>query len=76
MTTSLAPDYSVDDVAHALGMSTRWVRRQIAEGAEHQRYGHKIRFTSAQVDALRAKFTRNDLPAGSGITTRRGRRAS
>lgn len=71
---SLPPDYSMDEVADALGMSSRWVRLQVAAGAAHQRYGNKIRFTADQVEALRAQFTQ--APVTAGVTSRRGRRAS
>ena len=71
---TLEPDYSLADVANALGMSERWVRARLKEGAEHQRYGHKIRFTPAQVEALRASHT--SQPAPQSITTGRKRRTS
>lgn len=71
---SLAPDYSLAEVAKALGMSERWVRARLKEGAEHQRYGHKIRFTPEQVDKLRAQHT--SQPAPVSITTGKKRRAS
>lgn len=55
--TGLEPDFSLQEVAAALGMSTRWVRdRCNLDGAEHQRYGHKIRFTAEQVAKLRARY--------------------
>lgn len=62
-TPDLEPDHSLAEVATALGMSTRWVRQRIADGAEHQRYGHKIRFTPAQVQALRESHAANTQPA-------------
>jgi predicted DNA-binding protein YlxM (UPF0122 family) len=59
-TVDLARDYSLDEVAAALGMSTRWVRDRIKQGergeksfVEHTRRGHKIRFTAEQVEKLR-----------------------
>lgn len=73
-TASLEPDYSLEDVATAMGMSVRWVRQRIAEGAEHQRYGHKIRFTAAQVERLRAQFTKD--ASGGSVTTGRKKRAT
>lgn len=69
---TLEPDYSMDEVAAALGMSPRWVRARVAEGAEHQRYGHKIRFTETQVEKLRASHVKQ--PAAKSVTT--GRRKS
>lgn len=69
---TLSPDYSLAEVSEALGMSERWVRNQIKAGAEHQRYGHKIRFTEEQVERLRATFTRQ--PAPQSITTGRKKR--
>lgn len=71
---TLPQDYSLSEVADALGMSERWVRARIKDGAEHQRYGHKIRFTAEQVDQLRAQHTQQ--PAAQSITTGRKRRAS
>ena len=72
---TLAKDHTIAEVSEALEMSTRWVRDQIAAGASHQRYGNRIRFTDAQVEALKARFTKS--PVEAGITTsRRGRRAS
>lgn len=56
---SLEPDYSLEEVADALGMSTRWVRDRIRlDGAKHQRYGRQIKFTAEQVAELRAMFVR------------------
>ena len=69
---SLEPDYTYEDVAAALGMSPRWVRLKVKEGAEHQRYGHKVRFTAEQVEKLRASCTK--VPASQSITTGRKRR--
>lgn len=73
---SLAVDYSLAEVAQALGMSERWVRNQIKIGAEHQRYGHKIRFTAAQVDKLRREFTTVDSGSKQSVTTGKKRKAS
>lgn len=67
-TPALARDYTLEEVAKALGMSTRWVRDRIKnDGAEHLRYGHKIRFTADQVDKLRADHTK--APVVTSITT-------
>lgn len=67
---TLEPDYSLAEVADALGMSERWVRARIKDGAEHQRYGHKIRFTEAQVDKLRASHVqRPALVVEKPVTT-------
>lgn len=53
-------DYTLEEVADALGMSTRWVRDRIRlDGAEHQRYGRVIRFTPAQLAALRAAHAKS-----------------
>ena len=71
--TELIPDYSLTEVAKATGMSERWLRRKVSEGAEHLRYGHKIRFTAAQVEQLRTDHTRNNAQR---VTTSRKRRAS
>lgn len=56
----LERDFSLEEVADALGMSTRWVRDRIRlDGAEHQRYGRNIRFTQDQVRQLRAAHVRS-----------------
>ena len=70
----LTPDYSLSEVAEALGMSARWVRAKVADGAMHQRYGHKIRFTPEQVEALRAQFVHTTKPGADRVTTGRKRR--
>ena len=55
----LEPDFTLEEVADALRMSTRWVRDRIRlDGAEHNRYGLKIRFTASQVQSLRAAHVR------------------
>lgn len=71
---TIQTDYTLDEVASALGMSTRWVRQRIREGAEHQRYGHKIRFTPEQVDRLKSQFTANQTP--QSITTGRKKKSA
>lgn len=71
---TLDPDYSLEEVAEAIGMSTRWVRDRCKDGAEHLRYGHKIRFTEGQVEKLRADHTK--LPTAAGVTTGRKKKAS
>lgn len=74
--TPLTRDYTLDEVAQALGMSTRWVRDRInLDDAEHIRYGHKIRFTSEQVDKLRASHTKVPAPLES-ITTGRKKKSA
>lgn len=71
---ALESDYSIDEVAQAIGMSTRWVRDRInKDNAEHLRYGHKIRFTAAQVDKLRASHTKTPAPVSAAVTAKRGR---
>lgn len=72
--SELAKDFGLDEVATALGMSTRWVREQCKNGAVHNRYGHKIRFTAEQVEQLRAMHTRK--PVVESVTTGRKRKAS
>lgn len=70
--TQLTKDFDLDEVAAALGMSSRWVRQKCKDGAVHNRYGHKIRFTAEQVEALRASCTKS--PVVESITTGRGKR--
>lgn len=72
---SLEPDYTLEEVSKALRVSTRWVRDRLkAYGLEHQRKGHKITFTEAQVAALRA--TTISAPVEESITTGRKKRSS
>lgn len=71
---TLPADYTLEEVAEALKMSERWVRDRVREGAEHIRYGRKIRFTAEQVEKLRAAHTQTPVPAS--VTTGRKRRAS
>jgi hypothetical protein len=71
---TLEQDYTLDEVAAAVRMSTRWVRDQISAGAEHTRRGNKIRFTAQQVEALRARHAQQPVTS-KRITTGR-RRAS
>lgn len=70
-TQALPKDYTYEEVADALGMSSRWVRLKVKEGAEHQKYGHKVRFTADQVEKLRASCTQ--APTPQSITTGRKR---
>lgn len=73
--SELTKDYTLAEVAVALGMSQRWVRdRCNVDGAEHLRYGHKIRFTAQQVEKLRAAHVK--APASEAVTTGRKRRTS
>lgn len=64
---SLPKDYDLAEVADALGMSERWVRLQCQNGAVHNRYGHKIRFTAEQVELLRK--SKEKRPTPKSITT-------
>lgn len=71
---TLDPDYTLDEVAGALGMSTRWLRGRIkADKLEHQKYGHKIKFTPDQVQAIRERYAA--APVAQSITTGRKRPA-
>lgn len=67
---TLEPDYSLEEVAEAIQMSPRWIRDRIKhDGVEHIRYGHKIRFTEEQVNALRRLHTQKQVvprPVTSG----------
>lgn len=73
--TPLDSDYTLEEVAAAVRMSTRWVRERIKEGAEHQRKGHKITFSSEQVEKLRAAHTKAPAVEQS-ITTGRKKRSA
>lgn len=76
MTNELAEDYDLVQVAKALKMSERWVRQQVANGAVHMRFGHKIRFTAEQVEMLRASCVRRADVVVESITTGRGGKKS
>lgn len=72
---SLTKDYTLDEVADALGMSTRWVRDRIRlDGAAHMRYGHVIRFTEEQVAELRAAHVRTVVKEPVTTGPRKGQR--
>lgn len=71
---TLPIDYTLEQVADALQMSERWVRDRVREGAEHIRYGRKIRFTAEQVEKLRAERVQNAVP--QSITTGRKKRSA
>lgn len=73
--TDLPKDYTLDEVAEALGMSERWVRSKLGQ-VEHTRYGHKVRFTAEQVEAMRAKFIKKPAGASTSITTGRGKKSA
>lgn len=74
---TLETDYSLDEVADAIGMSTRWIRDRIRlDGAEHQRYGHKIMFTAEQVEKLRAAHAKAKVVADEPVTTGRKKRSA
>lgn len=74
---ALEPDYSLAEVAKAIGMSTRWIRDRVndeKDPAEHLRYGHKIRFTAGQVELLRQRHTKAAPSPAASITTGRKKR--
>lgn len=72
--TPLPRDYTLKEVAAALRMSERWLRDRIKnDKLEHEKRGHKILFTAAQVEAIRSRYTAQ--PAEQSITTGRKRRA-
>ena len=74
--TNLPRDYSLEEVAESLGMSTRWLRGRIKlDELEHLRYGHKIRFSSEQVDQIRARYTKGPDPQQPVTTGRKKRTA-
>lgn len=71
---TLEQDYDLEQIAEAVGMSTRWVRERVKNGAEHIRYGRKIKMTAGQVEKLRAAHTVAPVVEQS-ITTGRKRAA-
>lgn len=73
-TNEVETDFTLTETANKLRVSTRWIRDRIKDGAEHQRYGHKIRFTEAQVAKLRTDHTKQTI--AESITTGHKKRAS
>jgi hypothetical protein len=66
--TDLPTDYTLAETAAALRMSTRWLRDRIkVDKLEHEKRGHKIIFTAAQVEAVRTRYTVQ--PVEQSITT-------
>lgn len=81
--TPLPKDHDLEEVAKALGMSTRWIRDRIRDGkegkgpaVEHIRYGHKIRFTTEQVEKLRSAHIEQAPVIDQSITTGRKKKSS
>lgn len=70
---TLPVTYSLEEVAEAVGMSTRWVRDRCKDGAPHSRMGHKLKFTEEQVAELIAAYA--VTPSSQSITTGRKRRS-
>ena len=72
-TDDLPHDYTLAETAAALRMSTRWLRDKIkVDKLEHEKRGHKILFTAAQVEAARTRYTVR--PVEQSMTTGRKRR--
>ena len=72
--TTADQDLTLVEAAAVIRMSERWLRGQIKDGlVEHERRGHKIFFTPAQVDKLRTSNT--VTPVAQSITTGRKRKA-
>ena len=68
---------AADDSFRVGRFATRWLRdRCNIDGAEHQRKGHKITFTVAQVEALRATLVKSPAPADTSITTGRKKKTA
>lgn len=56
--SELPQDHTLPEVAASLRMSTRWLRDKIkVDKLEHEKRGHKILFTEAQVEAIRSRYT-------------------
>ena len=68
-------DYTLIEAAEAIRMSERWLRGRIAaDKIEHTRRGHKIMFTAAQMEKLRAAHA--VAPAPEVVTTGRKRKSA
>lgn len=80
--TELTRDHTLEEVADALRMSSKWIRNKIKDGKAgrgpviaYERRGHKIVFTDEQVAALRNQFTDAPTTGGDSITTGRKKSA-
>lgn len=78
---TLNTDYTLEEVAEALRVSTRWIRDRIRAGkegkgpiVEHIRRGHMIRFTGDQVEKLRTLGVVQSV-VGEQVTTGRKKSA-
>lgn len=78
-TPEVEADFTLNETAAKLRVSTRWIRDRIKAGkdaendspfVEHIRRGHKIMFTAEQVEKLRMSDAQTPPPAES-ITTGR-----
>lgn len=70
----LESDYTLTEAASALRCSTRWLRDKIkADKLPHGKRGHKIVFTAAQVEAVRARY--NTQPVEQSVTTGKKKRS-
>lgn len=74
--TEAEKDLNLEQIAEAMGMSTRWVRDQLRDGSgiEHRRPGGRIRMSAEQLEKFKATYDVNAIP--QSITTGRRRRAS
>lgn len=73
---SLEQDFTLAEAATALRCSTRWLRDKLkSDDLPHGRRGHKIVFSAAQIEAIRAHFTAA-APVEQSITTGRKRKSA
>lgn len=68
-------DYTPDDVAALLKVKRVWVINHSAE-LPHYRVGNQIRFTQADIDAIRQMGRSQSAPADASGLTPRSRRSA
>lgn len=71
-------DLNLEQIAEAMGMSTRWVRDQLdpkkGRGIEHRRPGNRIRMSPEQLEKFKSSFDVVTTP--QSITTGRKRKSA
>ncbi len=74
MSEAVEKDYTLEQIAAAMDMSTRWVRDQLKDNTiAHRRPGGRIRMSADQLEQFKARY--DVVPVVQSITTGRKRRA-
>lgn len=70
-------DRTYEQAAEELNISVAWLKKQVqARLIPHCRYGRSVRFTDADLSAIRTKFHEAPLPVMSHNVLRLRRRAA